>query len=168
MSSACICSILVLKYNNTLIQYLCVLCIKRFGRSGLLGYSLATTTSVFAVVKGSRRTRTLQMVAMATQLRYETVHKPVQDAAVAPRTKNCSRRSRVRALVSIWTTLKIQVEVKLTSLISYISFSVKNSIKNTQIPQISSHFCSIFCSCDKAYHKQEVCFVLYLLGQIVT
>jgi len=107
MSSACICSILVLKYINTLIQYVCVLCIKRFGRSGLLGYSLATTTSVFAVVKGSRRTRTLQMVAMATQLRYETVHKPVRGAAVAPRTKICSRRSRVRALVSIWTTLKI-------------------------------------------------------------
>ena len=26
----------------------------------------------------------------------------------------------------------------------------------------------ILCSCDKVYHKQEVCILLYLLGQIVT
>ena len=29
-------------------------------------------------------------------------------------------------------------------------------------------FVVFLCSCDKVYHKQEECFLLYLLGQIVT
>jgi len=34
--------------------------------------------------------------------------------------------------------------------------------------QFSSPFCTLFCSCDKVYLKQEVRIHLYLLGQIVT
>jgi len=29
-------------------------------------------------------------------------------------------------------------------------------------------FAEIHCSCDKVYHKQEVRFLLYIIGQIVT
>ena len=42
-----------------------------------------------------------------------------------------------------------------------------HSSTNVQAPPISVVF---YCLCDKVYHKQEVCFLLYLylLGQIVT
>jgi len=34
--------------------------------------------------------------------------------------------------------------------------------------QSPSTFAEIHCSCDKIYHKQEVRFLLYIVGQIVT
>ena len=34
--------------------------------------------------------------------------------------------------------------------------------------QSPSTFAEIQCSCDRVYHKQEVRFLLYLLGQIIT
>ena len=36
---------------------------------------------------------------------------------------------------------------------------------NLQAPPV---FVVFLCSCDNVYHKQEVCFLLYILGQIVT
>ena len=45
------------------------------------------------------------------------------------------------------------------------AFAVMHSSTNFQAPPISVVF---YCYCDKFYHKQEVCFILYLLGQIVT
>jgi len=41
----------------------------------------------------------------------------------------------------------------------------KHSSVNVQAPPISVVF---LCPCDKVYHKQEVRFLLHLLGQIVT
>jgi len=40
-----------------------------------------------------------------------------------------------------------------------------DSSTNFQAPPQAAHF---LWSCDKVYHKQEVCFILYFLGQIVS
>ena len=40
-----------------------------------------------------------------------------------------------------------------------------DSSTNFQAPPHAAYFLS---SCDKVYHKQEVCFLLYFLGQIVS
>ena len=45
------------------------------------------------------------------------------------------------------------------------AMSRMHSSTNVQAPPISV---VLLCSCDKVYYKQEVCLLLYLLGQIVT
>ena len=44
----------------------------------------------------------------------------------------------------------------------YLQHSIHLQVRS---PPLSVYF---FCLCYKVYHKQEVCFLLYLLGQIVT
>jgi len=46
-----------------------------------------------------------------------------------------------------------------------VSSHLMHSSTNFQTPPISVVF---LCSCDMIYNKQEVCFLLYLLGHIVT
>jgi len=43
--------------------------------------------------------------------------------------------------------------------------SFMDSSENFQAPAQAAYF---LWSCDKVYHKQEVCFLLYFLGQIVS
>ena len=46
-----------------------------------------------------------------------------------------------------------------------VAAKVMHSSKKNQDPPNAVDF---LWSCDKVYHKQEVCFLLYFLGQIVT
>jgi len=46
-----------------------------------------------------------------------------------------------------------------------MQYSRMHGSAKLQYPPLSIR---LFCSCDNVHHKQEVCFRLYLLGQIVT
>ena len=73
-------------------------------------------------------------------------------------------RAAVGPLAVLWGKRKQSSEIFVQSKPSNIGKKINSSAKLQSLP-LSEVF---FCLCDKVYHKQEVCFHLYLLGHIVT